>query len=38
MGQLVPLRRGDRVSCKSKGACMDLYGERMGLGGGGRTR
>ena len=22
----------DRVSCKSKGACMDLYGERMGLG------
>ena len=22
----------DRVSCKSKGACMDLYGERAGLG------
>jgi len=22
----------DRVSCKSEGACMDRYGERMGLG------
>ena len=22
----------DRVSCKSKGACMDRYGERVGLG------
>jgi NADH dehydrogenase (ubiquinone) Fe-S protein 6 len=33
IAQVPPIAiHADRVSCKSKGACMDLYGERAGLG------